>query len=87
MITFLSSPDTTRVKSIAIETLFFLSTFLLLCYIVWEDGKLKNWKKRPTPQPGCRVPALGEEDDGTMLRDPLLAEPVPDIRNTSDDQM
>ena len=82
IITFLSSPNMTWTDAVAIETVFFISTLLLVCHMIWEDGKLKNWKKPPTPQPGYRVPALGEEDDGTMLRDPLLAEQVPDITTT-----
>ena len=73
-------------NAVAMETIFFTSTALLVGYMIWEDGKLKNWKKPPTPQPGYRVPALGEEDDGTMLRDPLLAEQVPDITTTDVDE-
>ena len=87
IITFLSTPDMAFADAVAIETVFFVSTTLLVGYMIWEDGKLKNWKKPPTPQPGYRVPAQGEEDDGTMLRDPLLAEPVPDIPNNEEDQM
>ena len=79
IITFLSGPDLTRSHAIAIETIFFVTTTLLVAHTVWEDGKLKNWRKKPKPSPGYAVPALGEEDDGTMLRDLLLAEDVPDI--------
>ena len=82
IITYLSSPNISWTDAVAIETVFFISCVLLICYMIWEDGKLKNWRRPPTPQPGYRVPALGEEDDGTMLRDPLLAEQVPDITTT-----
>ena len=86
IITHLSSPSKSWTDAVAIETVFFISTVLLICYMMWEDGKLKNWRRPPTPQPGYRVPALGEEDDGTMLRDPLLAEQVPDITTTDVDE-
>ena len=86
IITFLSSANITWEDAVVIETIFFISTALLIFYMIWEDGKLKNWKKPPTPPPGYRVPALGEEDDGTMLRDPLLAEQVPDITTTDIDE-
>ena len=86
IITHLSSPSMSWTDAVAIETVFFISTVLLICYMIWEDGKLKNWRRPPTPQPGYRVPALGEEDDGTMLRDPLLAEQVPDITTTDVDE-
>ena len=79
IMTFLSDPNLTRSHAIAIETIFFVTTALLVAHIVWEDGKLKNWRKKPKPSPGYAIPALGEKDDGTMLRDLLLAEDVPDI--------
>ena len=79
VITQLSGPDITWARAVAIDAIFFLSTALLVMHAVWEDGMLKNWKKKPIPDPGYTVPALGEEDDGTMLRDPLLAEIVPPI--------
>ena len=79
IMTFLSEPKLTRSHAISVETIFFATTALLVAHTVWEDGKLKNWRKKPKPSPGYAVPALGEEDDGTMLRDLLLAEDVPDI--------
>ena len=79
IMTHLSDPNLKRSHAIAIETIFFVTTALLIAHTVWEDGKLKNWRKKPKPSPGYAVPALGEEDDGTMLRDLLLAEDVPDI--------
>ena len=87
MITFLSSSDITWAHAVTIEVIFFISTAFVIGYMIWEDGQLKSWKKPPTPQPGYRVPALGEEDDGTMLRDPLLAEPVPDIPISGEEQL
>ena len=81
-ITLLSQPEMLFEYAIAIEVIFFLSTALLFAHIIWEDGKLKNWKKKPKPEPGFAIPALGEKDDGTMLRDPLLAEDVPGINES-----
>ena len=75
VITILSGPDITWGRAVAIETIFFTTVAVLLFFVIWEDGKLKMWKKKPQPKPGYRVPALDEEDDGTMLRDPLLADP------------
>ena len=77
LITHLGGPDITRARAIATEAIFFTTLFLALTYMVWEDAKLKNWKAKPKPAPGYAVPALGEEDDGTMLRDRLLADIAP----------
>ena len=77
LITHLSGPDITHSRAIAVEAIFFATIFLVLAHLIWEDGKLKDWKRKPAPNPGYAVPALGEEDDGTMLRDRLLADPCP----------
>ena len=74
-ITILSGPEITWGRAIAIETTFFTTVVVLLVFMVWEDGKLKLWMRKAPPSPGYRVPALDEEDDGTMLRDRLLADP------------
>ena len=77
LITHLSGPDITHSRAIAVEAIFFATIFLVLAHLIWDDGKLKDWKRKPAPNPGYAVPALGEEDDGTMLRDRLLADPCP----------
>ena len=74
-ITIFSGPDLTWGRAVAIETTFFITVVILLVFMIWEDGKLKIWMSKPPPNPGYRVPALDEEDDGTMLRDRLLADP------------
>ena len=82
-ITVLSGPDLTYDRAVAIETIFFVTTALVVGHMIWYDGNLKKRLKPPKPEPGYRVPGLDEEDDGTMLRDPLLADPAPSIQNTS----
>ena len=77
VITLLSGPDITWARAVAIETIFFTTFVLALTFMIWEDARLKKWFKKPKPKPGYAVPSLGEEDDGTMLRDRLLADPVP----------
>ena len=82
-ITVLSGPDLTWERAVAIETIFFVTTALVVGHMIWFDGNLKKRLKPPQPEPGYRVPGLDEEDDGTMLRDPLLADPVPSIHDQS----
>ena len=77
VITHLSGPDITWARAVAIETIFFTTFLLALGFMIWEDARLKKWFKKPKSKPGYAVPALGEEDDGTMLRDRLLADPGP----------
>ena len=74
-ITILTGPQLSWGRAVAIETIFFVTVAVLFTFMLWEDGKLKLRWKKPAPNPGYRVPALDEEDDGTMLRDPLLADP------------
>ena len=75
VMTIFGGPDITWGRAVAIETIFFTTVAALFFFMIWEDGKLKMWKRTPVPQPGYRVPALDEVDDGTMLRERLLADP------------
>ena len=74
-ITVLNGPILTWGRAVATQTIFFVTVAVLFTFMLWEDGKLKLRWKTPAASPGYRVPALDEEDDGTMLRDPLLADP------------
>ena len=74
-ITIFNCPNLTWGRAVATQTIFFVTVTVLFTFMLWEDGKFKLRWKTPAASPGYRVPALDEEDDGTMLRDPLLADP------------
>ena len=74
-ITIFNGPSLTKGRAIATQTIFFVTVAVLFTFMLWKDGKFKLRWKAPAASPGYRIPALDEEDDGTMLRDPLLADP------------
>ena len=85
-ITLLSGPELNCSRAVAIEVIFFLSLALAIVHMVWNDGRLGEWNKPPPPKPGYAVPELGEEGDGTMLRDRLLVEDANATESTESHQ-